>query len=101
MHTYRLAFLGFGNVGRALARLFLTKDVELVQRYQVRVVVTGITTGRHGMALDPQGIDLERALATQEISLLSRQPAALDMHDFIRRSGADVLFENSPVNYGE
>lgn len=99
MTHYRLAFLGFGNVGKALARLFLQKEDELRQRYDVTFSVTGIATGRHGIAVAPQGIDLKQALVVEDISSLSTQPLPVDTLDFVRCCPADVLFENSPVNY--
>lgn len=98
MH-YKLAFLGFGNVGKALARLFLAKRDELEQRYNLSFMATGIATGHHGLAVNQQGIDLNRALQVDNYNELSEAPAPADMFDFIRRCGADVLFENSPVNY--
>jgi homoserine dehydrogenase len=103
MKSYKLAFVGFGNVGQALARLFLRKKAELAQRYHIAVTTVGIATGRHGTAVDPDGIDLERALALMDggaaLDDLSRQPVEGDILAFIRSSGAEVLFENSPVNY--
>src|SRR5437660_9512963 len=55
----RVAILGFGNVGRALARLI----VEQRERLPVPIAVTAIVTGRHGTLVAEDGIDLERALA--------------------------------------
>lgn len=99
MFHYKLAFLGFGNVGKALARLLLEKQAEILQRYGITFSATGIFTGRHGAAIDLDGIDLERALNVDEYSGLAKLPAPQDAFDFIRRCGADVLFENTPVNY--
>lgn len=116
MPHYNLALLGFGNVGRSLARLLLRKKAELLSDYNLTFAITGIATGRHGMAIDLDGLDIERALAivegkvekgngkeSQTVGSLSSQAvrgghpqAALE---FIRNCGADVLFENSPVNY--
>ena len=53
----RIALLGFGHVGRALARLLVDT------RGRHPFAVTAILTGHHGALVDPQGIDLERALA--------------------------------------
>ncbi len=101
MSHYNLALLGFGNVGRALARLLLRKQDELRARYNLTFAVTGIATSRHGCAIDHSGLDLERALATPDLGELSTLPIQFKSPalDFIRSSGADVLFENSPVNY--
>jgi homoserine dehydrogenase len=101
MH-YRLALLGFGNVGRAFARLLILKKSEIESRYGFRYIITGIATSRHGSAIDPNGIDLIKALALVEngesLSQVSRIPTD-DALDFINTAPADVLFENSPVNH--
>jgi len=103
MPHYKLAFVGFGNVGVALARLLLRKAPEIKERYQVTFSATGIITGRHGGAIDQAGIDLERAVGLLEagdsLDSLSKQPAPEDASDLIKRCGADVMFENTPVNY--
>ena len=99
MGHYRLAFLGFGNVGKALAKLFLSKQIELQQRYGITFSTTGIASGKHGMAINPQGIDLELAQQAEELSTLSKTPAPRNALDFIRQCGADIMFENTPVNY--
>jgi homoserine dehydrogenase len=103
MPHYKLALVGFGNVGQALARLLLRKAPELRDKYDLNFSITGIATGRHGSATDPHGLDLQRVLeiASQhgDISSLSAQDAPEDTLGFIRACEADVLFENSPVNY--
>ncbi|MGE5124561.1 MAG: homoserine dehydrogenase, partial [Acidobacteriaceae bacterium] len=64
---------------------------------------SGIATGRHGMAIDPHGIDVTRALklisSGEKLDSLSRHGLISDPREFIRTCGADVLFENTPVNY--
>lgn len=101
MSHYNLALLGFGNVGRAFARLLLQKQAELLLRYNLTFSVTGIATARHGCAIDHDGLDLDRALAVSNLDELSTRPVKFTRPalDFIRNSGADVLFENSPVSY--
>jgi homoserine dehydrogenase len=105
MPHYRLALLGFGNVGQALARLLLHKQEDIAARYSITYSVTGIATGRHGAAIDPQGIDLERALslvqAGKPLSELSAVLAPDNALDFIRECEAEVLFENTPVSYAD
>jgi len=98
MPEIKIAFLGFGNVGKALARLMIEKRQELIHRYDLVITTTGIATSRHGMAIDPQGIDLEAALSS-ELADLNRVDGVNDSLEFIRKCGAQVLFENSPVNY--
>ncbi len=101
MSHYNLALVGFGNVGRAFARLLLRKQDELRARYNLTFAMTGIATALHGCAIDHEGLDLERALTVSDLGELSTMPlkSSSPALAFIRNSGADVLFENSPVNY--
>ena len=103
MTHYNFALIGFGNVGRSFARLLLRKEAELKDQYGLSFAITTIATGRHGTALDLQGLELSKALslleAGQSLSALSAQPAPADVLELIRTCGAEVLFENSPVNY--
>ena len=103
MQEYKLALLGFGNVGQALSRLLLAKQEELKQKYAIDWRVVGIATGSHGNALAPEGIQLEEAIRRMEqgeiLSTLSTTAPPSNSMDFIRECNADVLFENSPVNY--
>ncbi len=100
MH-YKLALIGFGNVARALARLLVRKQDLLKSQYDVTFSFTGIATGSHGFAVNPNGLDIQKALelveSKQSISPLSAIPVE-DSLAVINNSQADVMFENSPVN---
>jgi homoserine dehydrogenase len=48
MKRYNLCFLGFGNVGRALARLLVAKSEELRAQYGVEFQITGVASRRIG-----------------------------------------------------
>ncbi len=103
MDTHRIALLGFGNVGQAFARLLLAKRDELLTQYDLRWQVVGIMTGHHGAAVNPDGIDLESALAMidagDSLDPLSMEPTPQNGVEFILSCTADVLFENTPVSY--
>ena len=100
MH-YNLALIGFGNVARSLARLLLRKQDLLKSQYDITFTFTGISTGRHGSAVNPNGLDIEQALGLVEsgksISPLSPFNVS-DSLSVIKQSNAHVMFENSPVN---
>ena len=100
MH-YNLALIGFGNVARALARLLIRKQDLLKSDYDITFSFTGISTGRHGFAVNLNGLDIQQALELVEsgksISPLSTFQVD-DSLSVIRHSQADVMFENSPVN---
>lgn len=103
MRQFKLALLGFGSVGQALALLLLDKRGELEQRYDIAFSVVGIATGHHGSAIDQNGINLLHAISLMEdgayLNALSRREVTSDALEFIRTCGADILFENTPVNY--
>ena len=103
MH-YKLAFIGFGNVARALARLLIRKQDVLAQDYGITFSATGIATGRHGFAVNQNGLDLDQSLALVEngqsiFPLTNYHLPITDSLSVIQHSAADFMFENSPVNY--
>jgi homoserine dehydrogenase len=102
MH-YNLALIGFGNVARALARLLIRKQDLLKSKHDITFSFTGISTGRHGHAVNPNGLDIQKALELVEsggdISALNNSPFPIpDSLAVIQHSSANVMFENSPVN---
>jgi homoserine dehydrogenase len=101
----RLAILGFGNVGRAFARLLLRKAPALEADYDLTCSVVGLMTARHGGAVDLTGIDLQRALAMYEsgasLDALSATPPPEDGVLFVHTCPADVLIELTPLNVND
>ena len=57
MTTYKLAFLGFGNVGQALAELLLRKESELAEKYNIDLA--GKTLSFRVRAEAPQFLEYE------------------------------------------
>jgi homoserine dehydrogenase len=102
MTQYRFCLVGFGNVGQAFARLLLDKQTELQEKYDLTVSVTGITTGSHGAAINPDGLNLPDALALigddRRLNELSTLDAPENALDFIAACPADFMFETTPVN---
>ena len=101
MH-YKLALIGFGNVARSLARLLVRKQDVLKSKYDITFSFTGISTGSHGCAVNPNGLDIQKALdlveSGQSIHPISSSPVSNSL-SVIQHSQADVMFENSPVDY--
>ena len=100
MH-YNLAFIGFGNVARSLARLLERKKGLLKSKYDITYSITGIATGSHGFAVNPQGLDIHKALELVESKQSIVQLSTFKVQDslaVIKHSNANVMFENSPVN---
>lgn len=102
MH-YKLALIGFGNVARSLAKLLIRKQDLLKEKHGITFSFTGLSTGRHGFAVNPDGLDIQKALELVESgkdisSLNNHQLPITDSLSVIQHSQADVMFENSPVN---
>lgn len=87
----RIGFAGFGNVGRALARLLLARREELLRRHRLRFEVTLLASARRGALVDPAGLDLERALADG----WSSRHAVLEA---IAAAPLDLLFEATTLD---
>jgi homoserine dehydrogenase len=74
----KLALIGFGNVGRALARLIHARSREFPFR------ITGIHTLRHGTAVDPKGLPAdprfgERAASIEKFLDAAHADAAVEL----------------------
>ena len=103
MQEMRILLVGFGNVGRAFARLLDQKRSLLKSEFDFDTRIVGIATGSHGIAVNPAGIDWQRAISLleqgQSISALSAQPEPSSPLEMIRTTPAEFMFENSPVNH--
>jgi homoserine dehydrogenase len=101
MPHYRLSFIGFGNVARALVRLLERKQPFLKEKYGITYSVTGIATGSHGFAVNPDGLDFNKALELVESGKSITPLSTFQVEDsiaVIQNSQATIMFENSPVN---
>jgi homoserine dehydrogenase len=78
----KLAIIGYGNVGRALARLVRK------QRREYPFRITGIHTLRHGTATDPKGLPLMPEFG----------PPAPDVDAFLEAARADAAIELTTLN---
>lgn len=80
--TLRLAFLGFGTVGRALHDL-LTRRREALRGLGIDFVVTGIATRSRGWRAAAGGMDPSR----------DRGDPCADVHAWLSAAAPDVVFE--------
>ena len=78
----RVALIGFGNVGRAFARLLHA------QRSVFPFRIVGIHTAHHGTALHPSGLPVSPAFG----------PAAASVEEFLDQSPCDVVVEITTLN---
>jgi homoserine dehydrogenase len=94
--SFNLCLLGFGNVGRALARLLVEKSGELRDGFGIEWRVTGVASRRLGWAVAPEGFGAEELLAGEIRQRLPLGPR--DVREWLRSAGADVLFETTSLD---
>lgn len=94
MKRYRVCFLGFGNVGRALARLLVAKTAELRDQYGIEWEITGVATRRLGWRASDRAIDVAPLLAGND-----EMPAEPGLHEWLARAKPDVVFETTSLNH--
>jgi homoserine dehydrogenase len=94
MKPYRLAFLGFGNVGRALARLFVAKSAELREKHDIEWMITGVATRRMGWRSRETGFDVKDLLATGNGEYETQN----SVREWLASSSPDVVFETTSLN---
>jgi len=91
------AFLGFGHVGQAFARLLLRRRRWLMREYGLDWRITGIATRSHGLCIDHNGLPMQKILRSwgrrSDLAKFHDGPACPSPADLIRQCGADVLFE--------
>jgi homoserine dehydrogenase len=96
------AFIGFGHVGRAFARLLIDRKKWLLKEYGIDWKITGIATRNHGTAIDHGGLPIRKILGSwkrhSNLDNFHNGPTCDSPSDFIRQCGADVLFEMSVLD---
>src|SRR5436190_9311379 len=96
MPRYNICFLGFGNVGRALARLFGAKHAELAQLYGIDWRITGVATRRMGWLANADGFKLESLLAGKADQ--RNITPARDFEQWLEQSRPDAVLETTSLN---
>src|SRR6185503_4391200 len=93
MKRYRVCFLGFGNVGRALARLLVSKSAELRENYGIEWEITGVATRRMGWRASEGAIDVTALLSGND-----ETPSETGLNEWLARAKPDVVFETTSLN---
>jgi homoserine dehydrogenase len=93
------AFIGFGHVGRAFARLLIDRQKWMLKEHGIEWKITGIATKSHGTAINHQGLPIRKIVSSwkrhSHLDQFHNGPACATHTDFIRQCGADILFEMS------
>jgi homoserine dehydrogenase len=97
MKQYNLCFLGFGNVGRALARLLVAKSGELREQYGIEFRITGVASRRLGWLANGDGFETSTLLANT--SLAEHSSLANNISDWLAAARPDAVFETTSLNH--
>jgi homoserine dehydrogenase len=92
LNEHKIALLGFGNVLRNFAQLLLDKEAHLQEKFDTRLIVTGIITNSKGYAIDPDGLDVSQAL-----SLVSDGKKLNELHKGEEIEGAIQFIQTVPA----
>ncbi len=96
---YKLALIGFGNVGQGLAEILAQKTSLLLEKFDVEIRIVAICDLYKGSIANPDGFDPQAMLNhIGEMGDLTEFPApneGWDARETIEKSGANVLVELS------
>ena len=99
MQTYRLALIGFGNVGQGFAQILRDRGAELEEQYGLRLQIVAIADPLKGSLYHPEGLDLAALLdAVRASGRIDSVPAAQHGWDALRtidEADAEVVVELS------
>ena len=88
--THALAFLGFGNVGRALARLLGARRDALREQYGIEYRVTGVASRTGGWVANASGLEPFAPAGTR----------CEHITDWLALARPSVVFESIPLDPG-
>jgi homoserine dehydrogenase len=98
----KLAFIGFGNVARAFARMLESQRERLASEFDLSWQAVAIATARHGSILSDEDIDLVEAAEALEagasLSAFGGVRAARDALEVVEQCRADILFETTTLD---
>lgn len=97
MKTFKLCFLGFGNVGRALVRLLGEKSAEMREAYGIEWRMTGVATRRMGWMASAEGLPVESLLAGETGGAQRSATQPLNVREWLAAAQCDVLFETTSL----
>lgn len=102
MTTYRLALIGFGNVGQGFTQILLDHSHNLAQNYGLSLPIIAVCDSIKGSLYDPAGLDPAALLnAVQKDGHLNQVPAPQrdwDALQTISGSDCDIVLELSYTN---
>jgi homoserine dehydrogenase len=99
MKTYRLAFIGFGNVGQGFAQILRDFGARYEKDFGIRFLITAVSDLQKGSLYNPDGLDPAALLKAVEsdgsLKSVHAPYKGWDAHKTITESNAHVVAELS------
>lgn len=99
MKEYRLALIGFGNVGQGLAQILQERGEELAQQHGASFHIVAVSDLLKGSIYDPAGLDtgalLDAVKANGNLQAVQAPHRDWDALRTIEESNADIILEMS------
>jgi homoserine dehydrogenase len=99
MQSYRLALIGFGNVGQGFAQILRDRSAWITDQFGLRVQIVAINDLLKGSLYDPDGLDpaalLEAVRDGGKLDSVPAQQRGWDTLRTIEETNADVIVELS------
>jgi homoserine dehydrogenase len=96
---YRLAIIGFGNVGQGFAEILRDHGPRLLEQFGVRFRIVGVSDNLKGSVHDPAGFEpgdlLDAVRLSGNLGGVNAPDRGWDGAEMARRSEADVVVELS------
>ena len=100
-NNIKIAILGFGNVGKAFAKLLIEKQEEILDKFKINVDVVAISTRSKGCLVNENGIDLISVLKDLEefnhFDEKSSDYKNISSIEISENVDYDILFELTPL----
>lgn len=99
MRTYRIALIGFGNVGQGFAQILQDRADLLANTYGARFEIVAVSDLLKGSIYDPEGLEPAQLLDTvregKNLETLTAQYKGWDALQTVADSAADIIVEIS------
>jgi len=99
---YKLAIIGFGNVGQGFSKILSDKHALLKERFGVDMSIVAVCDLHKGSIADPEGLDPSELLSHIEqhgkLNLIRSKFSGWNAEETISKSGADILIELACTN---
>lgn len=99
MTRYRLALIGFGNVGQGFAQILRERGARLAEESGAQLEIVAVSDLMKGSVYDPEGLDpavlLETVRGDESLERIEAAHKGWDALRTIEESNADVVLEMS------